>query len=91
MECKKNTLWMAPAVLSMKAGSHLSLTETAVNPANVMPAAKGGWIKVFWLNHVRCHSRTDYPWDAHIIFVPNMNVFDSYLHVIDYFGYNGLD
>lgn len=32
---------MIPAVLSMKAGSQLSFTDTAVKPASVVPAAKG--------------------------------------------------
>ena len=32
---------MVPAVLSIKAGRHKSFTETAVNPDNVIPAAKG--------------------------------------------------
>lgn len=39
------TLCIAPAVLSMNAGDQSSLTDTAANPARVMPAAKVCYIQ----------------------------------------------
>lgn len=39
------TLWIAPAVLSMKAACQSSFTDTAVKPAKVIPAANGCWEK----------------------------------------------
>lgn len=76
------TLWIAPAVLSMNVGSHLSLTEMAVNPARVIPAAKGCYKRLSPLRIA--NKEMTYTGNAHIVFIAYMDILDSDLEVVDY-------
>ncbi len=69
---------MTPAVLSMKAGTQLSLTEAAVKPANVIPAENGCYGQDNEPQLIVGYHAT-YSRDTKFVFVSDMYIFNSYL------------
>ena len=62
----------------MKVGIQFSSTDFAVNPDRVTPAAKGCYTtKEVQLGEVVEHSETTHAWTTHIVFIPDMYIFDS--------------
>jgi len=62
------------------------VTDTAVNPARVTPAANGCCNQKASLVNKMDKAFGTYPWDTQLVLISDMYIFDSDLKIVDDFG-----